>query len=122
VGEDLAAQFNQGKAVFVFASHPDPAPGLEPPFHERYANAFLTFRTAATTTDQYLLIFHISGRIGAKAAFYINGGLVHTEEVKGEQFVAILMDVASTGYWTYACMLHVGGGVLEFRGIEVYII
>ena len=133
VSYTLADQFKQNKACFRNNMLLDPLP-TEINFGEivKYSSVWLTICSKATETNQYLLIFHVfadevyNANNCSKAVFYVNGNLVYTADVNGEQFVALLLDCPSQCEKLDIIMFH--GGVvdspltLQFRGVECYII
>jgi hypothetical protein len=117
----LTDQFTEDKAVLY--GFPIPSPPPSPLYvSSKYSKVHLGFKTNATIENQYLLIYHVKGRWGARAAFYINGNLVRSEEIDGEEYVAILVDCPPPQTFWHVCMYLEGGGLLEFKGIEFYIL
>jgi len=82
----------------------------------------MSFVTDSDTEKQYLLIYHVTGGGGAKAAFFINGNHMRTEEVSGEEYIVILVDCPPSQTWWNAYMFLVDRGYLELKGIECYIL
>ena len=118
----LIDQYNQDKIVLSHNEIVSPAPSVMPSPYFEYCVAYLGFLSKATTENQYLLIYHVVGRYGAKAAFYINGNLVRSEAVDGEEYIAILLDCPPSQTWWAAYMFLEGTGRLDLKGIQVFIL
>lgn len=117
----LEDQYLENKAVLFYNAIDTPAPTTIPILSENSA-AFLTFRTKANQENQYLLIYHVSGMYNARAAFYLNGNLIRSEEVNGIETIAILVDCPPPDTLWYAAMFLEGTGCIEFKGIECFVL
>jgi len=121
--ETLKAQYDQNKTVFYVNPIPSPAPSSMPFPYFKHSVAHLQFRSNATTENQYLLIYHVIGSWGyPRAAFYINGNLVRSEEVKGDEYIAILCDCPPSQTWWHAYMYHEDKGMLWLKGVQLFIL
>ncbi|MFC1486599.1 hypothetical protein ACFLRN_02765 [Thermoproteota archaeon] len=118
----LIDQSTQDKAVMYSMAMPSPPPTAIIPTSFKNSRINMGFSTNATPENQYLLIYHLKGREGARAAFYINGNLIRSEEIDGEEYVAILVDCPPPQTFWHADMFHEERGMLEFMGIELYIL
>ena len=120
VYQRLLDQYNQDKAVLRYSPYPQST--TFPSKWYEYSVARLYFITDAGIDNQYLLIYHVSGGGGAKAAFFLNGNHLRTETVSGEEYIAILADCPPSQTWWNAYIFLIDGGYLELKGIECYIL
>ena len=118
----LTDQYSQDKTVLHLDPIVSPAPTSMPSPWYKYCVAHMGFKTNATPENQYLLIYHVVGMWGARAAFYINGNRVRSEEVAGEEYIAILTDCPPSQTWWHAYMFLEGTGRLDLKGIECFIL
>ena len=123
--DNLNHQYDHDKARLKCIGINIPAPITMPDLFWKHSVALLGFKTKATTEDQYLLIFHVRGMYGARAAFYINGNLVRSEEVDGDETIAILVDCPAPQTWWWVYMFCEGTEyipALELKEIECHIL
>lgn len=120
----LTECFNQDKVVFWGADNmADPPPQELPGNFFKYPLAYLTICSSALPSNQYLLIYHLYGQgNNSRVAFYAWGNLIHSEQIVGDQYVAILTDIFRSDFPLTLIMFHIGTTFLELRGIECYII
>lgn len=116
--QTLAQQYSQDKAVLRFS--PLPNTTTFPSNWTTYSVARLYFVTDAGVDNQYLLLYHVSG--SAKVAFFLNGNHLRTEQVSGEEYIALLVDCPPSQTRWNAYMFLIDGGYVELKGIECYVL
>jgi hypothetical protein len=114
----LYYQNKEDKAVLQYNPIASPSPATMPYPYYKYSCALMMFKTNATTSNQYLLIYHVKGN--AWAAFYLNGNLLKTVQVNEDQTIAFLENCPPSQTWWYMYMFLVTDGQLELKGIECY--
>ena len=116
----LADQYSQNKAILYYNPIPTPAPERMPGPWYRYSVARFSFKSIADEDDQCLLTYHVAkGPWGRpKAAFYVNGNRVHSEEITGEETIMILIPCPASQTTTRAYMFLEGIGILELKRID----
>jgi hypothetical protein len=86
--------------------------------------AYLQFRTNATAADQYLMIIHARCNqyfgLTSKAAIYVNGNLVRSNETFGNGTFAFVVDCPDPQTLMHVHVILQYGGEIEFKGIECY--
>jgi hypothetical protein len=118
----LTDQCSQDKTVFYLDPIVSPAPSSMPSPYYKYCVAHMGFLSNATEENQYLLIFHVVGHWGARAAIYINGNLVRSEEVAGDEYIAILLDSPPSQTWWHAYMFLERTGRLDLKGVQLFVL
>lgn len=99
---------------------------FDPAFYRRNVVRFFFWGANVSTENQYLLLFSLKGRPGTPIIQFFTGTtLVRSEELSGEEQVAILMDVPGDGVATYvylrlACSNYYGA--FEIRGMDCYLL
>jgi hypothetical protein len=120
--KNLPAQYNENKIVLGCIPIDTPASTDFPYPYYKHSCAYISFKTNATTEDQYLLVYTLKGSGNARAAFFINGNLVRSEQIDGEENIAILVDCPESQTWWYSYIFLEGGGILEFKTLECYVL
>lgn len=121
----LTDQYNENK--FHLQCSPicdfgESAPSIMPQPYYKYSCVNLSFRTSATTDNQYLLIFQFVG--GGQTAIYLNGNLVKEEPISFSpevQTIAFIVDCPTAQtYWYFYVFLKIG--FISFKGMDCYVL
>ena len=85
------------------------------------------FGINVTTGNQYLLLFALRRIAGANvsAQFFVGFDLVHTQQLSGDELVAILFDTPVNAYGTFVYVRLASPDVwgrVGFQGVECYLL
>ena len=79
-----------------------------------------------STENQYLLLFALRGVQGSPTAqFFVNGALVDTEELSGNEQVAVLLDCPGSGVRTTVHVRLASASywaIMGFKGVDCYLL
>ncbi len=82
--------------------------------------------TNVTTANQYLLLFALRRDAGSVSAqFFVGADLVRTEQLSGDEQVAILFDTPGSGIYTYIYVRLASPDYyarMGFQGMECYLL
>ena len=133
VGDDfpyrLADQYNADEVVLGFdavAISDQSITNVVTDVYRRSAMRLQFRGTNVSTENQYLLIFHLRSGFGnPHAQFFVGTDLVRTEEIIGEQQVALLVDVPGNLSWLTVYVRLAADSPysgLGIKGVDIYLL